>query len=191
MDGNQTARWMAGLAVAILLGGIAGYFLSGGGPEPAAPPAPQAPPPKAAAPKPEAPPAPPPAARGGSLLDLKDRVPAKPPPPRADLPFMRTAPGDEPEIEGDAKTRERILRRRLDEWTSLMAATRPDVRLQILEGKKQERDRTRKQLEEIQQALAASPGDAEALDAQRRLNDQIHYLDEAIERLESLQEEER
>lgn len=187
---DQSVRWTIGLAAAVLLGALAGYVLSGSETETEQPAeAPRiAPPPAAPEASAEAPPEP---AEGPvPILARKNYVPAKPPPPRADLGFTRAAPGDEPEIQGDAKTRMREMQRRLDEWTALMAGTRADIRQQLLEGKKQERERLIKQIDEVDEALMLTPGDDEALEARRRMNDELHYLEDSIERLEDLQENE-
>jgi hypothetical protein len=184
----RSARWLAGLAGAIVLGALAGYLLSPGAPEVPEPPgagtARVAAPVRAAAPEvaPEAPLAPP------ADLHPESPRPATPPPIKADLPFLRTAPGDEPEIQGDPKLERKVREKRIDDWTELMARTRPEVRGQILEGKKQERERLALQLQRVEDSLAASPDNAETREARSRLKNDLYYLDEAIERLQGLQE---
>ena len=187
-DIGQSARWMVGLGAAIVIGALAGYLLSGDAPEetrsaPAEPPRVEAEIPEPAAPE-AAPEGPEP------ILARKNYVPAKPPPPRADITFDRAAPGDEPEVQGDLKTRRRVMQQRLDDWAALMAGTRADIRQQLLEGKKQERERLIKQIDEVDQALMLAPGDEEALEARRRMKDDLAYLEDAIQRLEELQENE-
>ncbi|MDP3936799.1 MAG: hypothetical protein Q8R92_01530 [Deltaproteobacteria bacterium] len=192
-DDNAFARWIAGLGAAILVGGLAGYFMSSGEPEPTTVVSPSV-----VAPTADAPPSPqdvPEIVTGeaGAPPTIPPRlaiVPAKPPPLRADLPFARAAPGDEPVPSGDIKSRQREMQRRLDDWGALMEGTRADIRLQLLEGKKQERDRIAKQIDEIDQALTISPGDDEALEARRRLKDELYYTEDAIQRLEEIQERE-
>lgn len=188
IDGNATARWIAGLGAAILIGGLAGYLMSSGEPEPTA----------VVAPATEMLPVPEDAAEivpeeSGAPPTIPPRLlvmPAKPPPARTDLPFTRAAPGHVRESSGDIKSRNREMQQRLDEWGALMEGTRADIRLLLLEEKKQESDRIAKQIDEIDQALTLSPGDDEALEARRRLKNDLYYNEDAIQRLEEIQESE-
>ena len=124
------------------------------------------------------------------ILARKNLVPAPPPPPRADLPFARTAPGMEPRIEGDSKFRRAEIKRRLDAWTEIMRQTRPEIRQQFLAGKRLERERMKTRINDLRAAFDMAPEDA--LHHQiRNLEDDLDYLERTILRLEEIEGSER
>lgn len=185
-------RWIAIAGGAILVGALFELILGG---ERAAPPIEPAmetaetPPPSsdmnspAKAPSPgDAEPVP--------ILARKNFIPAPPPPPRADLPFARTAPGMEPRIEGNPKFRRAEVKRRLDAWIEVMRQTRPDIRKQLLAGKRQERARMKARMNDLSAARDMAPDDA-LRDQTRNLEDDLYYLEQTILRLEEIEGRER
>lgn len=124
------------------------------------------------------------------ILARRNFIPAPPPPPRADLPFARRAPGMEPRIEGDPKFRRAEMNRRLDAWSEVMRQTRPDIREQFLAGKRQERERLKARMDDLTAARDMAPDDA-LREETRNLEDDLYYLEQTILRLEEIQGRER
>jgi hypothetical protein len=180
--------WPALVGVAIAIGALVEWIRS------PAPPAPSAP--EAAAPAAIVPPRAEPAPDAGAPRPYvaPTPAPAPPPMPRSEYPRARPAPGTEPRVPftGDPTAdRRQALTQAARRWAQSVRGVRPDILDQMREGKRLERERILREIDAAEAAVRENPGDRLRMRKLQALKDDLYYLEQSIDQLETVRQEAR